>query len=464
MASTDRIQGYSGDLAIKTPCKVATTANTALAGLLTIDGVTLVAGDRVLVKDNTDTTTNGIYIAAAGTWNRAPDFDGVNDVIKGTQALVTDGTTNTNVFFTVSSATPTSIGSSAITFSASTSAAVSAVTAAAEADKAALSAAAAAGSVAAAAGSAAAAAIAAQITGTSATSLALTVGTKTFVTQTGEVWVQGHTATLARTGFAATTYMVGIVTAYNSGTGDMTVEVSRVVGTGGPYADWTLSLTVSDSVYSAQVATNSTNATNATHVTDADKGDIVIASGVWSIDTNAVTTAKILNANVTPEKLSQPFIGSTVYDLDTDTYLQVSPIPTWVKRITAIGVNISTNGTSRIIIQAGKSGSMANSTYYGGYGLVSSTPAVAYAAVDALGISLPGLPATDIRDFSIVFERINPTLWVFRGVAYGNSTADYVASLGGHVLMSETLDCIAITTAGGVSIFDPNSEFKVTYE
>src|SRR6185436_4728066 len=58
-------------------CRVATTANINLAtgGLLTIDGVTVLAGDRVLVKDQTTSSQNGVYVAAAGAWTRATDMD-----------------------------------------------------------------------------------------------------------------------------------------------------------------------------------------------------------------------------------------------------------------------------------------------------------------------------------------------------------------------------------------------------
>jgi phage-related tail fiber protein len=46
-------------------CRVASTANiTTLSGLLTIDGIVLVANDRVLVKDQAS-QNNGIYIASA---------------------------------------------------------------------------------------------------------------------------------------------------------------------------------------------------------------------------------------------------------------------------------------------------------------------------------------------------------------------------------------------------------------
>jgi hypothetical protein len=53
--------------AYKATCRVASTANiTTLSGLLTIDGIVLVANDRVLVKDQTASQNNGIYIASAG--------------------------------------------------------------------------------------------------------------------------------------------------------------------------------------------------------------------------------------------------------------------------------------------------------------------------------------------------------------------------------------------------------------
>lgn len=60
----------------KASCVVATTANLAsISGLLTIDGVTVSSGDRVLVKNQTASQNNGIYIANASAWTRAPDMD-----------------------------------------------------------------------------------------------------------------------------------------------------------------------------------------------------------------------------------------------------------------------------------------------------------------------------------------------------------------------------------------------------
>lgn len=57
------------------PVTAATTANITLSSLATaIDGVTLFAGDRVLVKNQTNTVENGIWIASASAWTRATDL------------------------------------------------------------------------------------------------------------------------------------------------------------------------------------------------------------------------------------------------------------------------------------------------------------------------------------------------------------------------------------------------------
>jgi hypothetical protein len=88
---TDRLGGARGSLAYKAPCRVATTAPITLSGLQTIDGVTVAADDRVLVKDQATRSDNGIYIAAAGVWERAKDCDGSGDAVKGTRVYVYDG-------------------------------------------------------------------------------------------------------------------------------------------------------------------------------------------------------------------------------------------------------------------------------------------------------------------------------------------------------------------------------------
>lgn len=76
----------------KQSVRVATTANlAALSGLLTIDAITLVAGDRVLVKDQTTQSANGLYAAASGAWARTTDADANAEVTAGLSVMVAEG-------------------------------------------------------------------------------------------------------------------------------------------------------------------------------------------------------------------------------------------------------------------------------------------------------------------------------------------------------------------------------------
>lgn len=59
----------------KADVRVVAVGNVSLTGLQTVDGVTLVAGDRVLLVGQTAPAENGIYVAASGAWARATDAD-----------------------------------------------------------------------------------------------------------------------------------------------------------------------------------------------------------------------------------------------------------------------------------------------------------------------------------------------------------------------------------------------------
>lgn len=66
-----QVQSSAAGIVSKPSCRVVATTNVAtLSGLLTIDGQTLVAGDRVLLVGQTTTTQNGPYVAASGAWAR----------------------------------------------------------------------------------------------------------------------------------------------------------------------------------------------------------------------------------------------------------------------------------------------------------------------------------------------------------------------------------------------------------
>lgn len=116
----ERTDGLSSSAAIKGPCRAATTANITLSGTQTIDGVSIAADDRVLVKNQTTASENGIYVASTGPWRRAKDLSNNNDVVRGTRVFVTDGTTNAATMWWVSASNPITIGTTSITFTQDT--------------------------------------------------------------------------------------------------------------------------------------------------------------------------------------------------------------------------------------------------------------------------------------------------------------------------------------------------------
>ena len=100
--------------------RAATTANITLSSDLqngdTLDGVTLATGNKVLVKNQTDATENGIYnVVASGTATRDTDYDTVAE-LAGQLVIVQEGSTNADKIFLCTTDNSGSIGSVNIVF------------------------------------------------------------------------------------------------------------------------------------------------------------------------------------------------------------------------------------------------------------------------------------------------------------------------------------------------------------
>ena len=106
-------------LDVKQSVRAATTANITIATALnngdTIDGVTLATGDRVLVKNQTTGSENGIYVVGA-TPARSDDADTSADVTAGMFVFVTEGTANGDNGFILTTNDTVTLGTTALTF------------------------------------------------------------------------------------------------------------------------------------------------------------------------------------------------------------------------------------------------------------------------------------------------------------------------------------------------------------
>lgn len=120
--SITRIGSYSElkGSSYKIPCKVATTANITLSGTQTIDGISVVAGDRVLVKNQNTGSQNGIYIVSSGSWSRAIDMSEDDDAYEGAQVFVNTGSTNAETSFFIDSGDPILLDTTNLSFKSST--------------------------------------------------------------------------------------------------------------------------------------------------------------------------------------------------------------------------------------------------------------------------------------------------------------------------------------------------------
>lgn len=186
------------------PVRVATTAAIVLSGLQTIDAVVLVEGDRVLVKDQADATTNGIYAASSGNWVRTTDALSSTDFFAGMAVVSAFGAANGGLTFVCTSTDdPVVIGTSSLTFESQQSV------------------------------------IDAPQSATSASALAIGTGSKVFATQSGKLfavdqWVLAYSASnVGNT-------MLGQIASYAGGT--LTLNVVAVGGAGS-VSDWNLVLT-----------------------------------------------------------------------------------------------------------------------------------------------------------------------------------------------------------------------------
>jgi hypothetical protein len=98
IANKQYVDFYAAGLSWKSPVLTATSGNITLSGLQTINGVTVVAGDRVLVKDQSTASQNGIYIASASAWTYAVGADDWDEYI-GAIVFVSSGSLNGTAWY-----------------------------------------------------------------------------------------------------------------------------------------------------------------------------------------------------------------------------------------------------------------------------------------------------------------------------------------------------------------------------
>lgn len=100
----------------KDQARAIATSNITLSGTQVIDGVSVIAGDRVLVVGQTTASQNGIYVVAAGAWSRSTDANSQSKVTSGMYVFVSEGTVNQNSGWYLTTDDPITLGTTALNF------------------------------------------------------------------------------------------------------------------------------------------------------------------------------------------------------------------------------------------------------------------------------------------------------------------------------------------------------------
>lgn len=117
-ATKQYVDNVAAGLDPKQSVRAATTANITLSGEQAIDGVAAIAGNRVLVKNQSTASQNGIYVVASGAWSRSADFDGSpsNEVTSGAYCFVEEGTVNADTSWVLVTNDPITLGTTSLAF------------------------------------------------------------------------------------------------------------------------------------------------------------------------------------------------------------------------------------------------------------------------------------------------------------------------------------------------------------
>lgn len=111
------IQGFDWKQSVRAATTATGTLSSAFAAGSTVDGVTLVAGDRILIKNQSTGSENGVYtVNASGAPTRADDANSSAEVTAGLTVFVSEGTTNGNSSWSLTTDDEITLGTTSLTF------------------------------------------------------------------------------------------------------------------------------------------------------------------------------------------------------------------------------------------------------------------------------------------------------------------------------------------------------------
>lgn len=293
---------------------------------------------------------------------------------------------------------------------------------------------------------------------TSTTSLLIGLGSKSLTVQTGKSYVVGMTVKIASTAVGST-WMLGDITSYTTGTGALVVTVTSISGSG-TLAAWTISQSAPGG---AHVGANAdiTSLSGLTTPLSVLQGGTGVATstgtGASVRGTSPTISSPTISAAVMSSMASSVLTSGTAVASTSGASIDFTGIPSWAKRITVMFNGVSISGTSQFLIQLG-----AGTVTTSGYSSYSSRIATAAAASSAstAGFYFSNNAAAELHSGNFVITNISGNTWdAFGGFASGI----YNLVTGGNIALGGTLDRVRITTVNGTDTFDTGS-INLMYE
>jgi hypothetical protein len=178
-----------------------------------------------------------------------------------------------------------------------------------------------------------------------------------------------------------------------------------------------------------------------------------------STATNGTLTLPAGTGTVAVNGLSSNIVSGTTVASTSGTSIDFTSIPSWVKRITVMFNQISTSGSSNVIVQVG-AGSVATSGYLGATSVMTN---VVVTANYTNGLAIATLnAASSVIGGVCTICNVSGNIWAM-GVttSYSNGAGTMVGST--NITLGGTLDRVRITTVNGTDTFDAGS-INILYE
>jgi len=176
-----------------------------------------------------------------------------------------------------------------------------------------------------------------------------------------------------------------------------------------------------------------------------------------------ITTPDLADGAATQAKRSEQLTLGTAQASTSGTSIDFTGIPSWVKRVTVTGINVSTNGTSFVCLKLGTSSGVVTSGYVGNYTNFNSAAFGNTGNMIGEFVLTANGAAADTRQFTATLVSHGGNGWLFSAMGAATNIVGNTNISAGAIILASTLDRIRITTINGTDTFDAGS-INIMYE